>query len=57
MRESIAGHSTADQLEDYRKRARTDGAVAAKKGDVKAPSPRRPRRSRPSTRCPTSRTP
>jgi len=32
----IAGHSTAAQSEDFRKRARTDGPVAAKKGDVKA---------------------
>lgn len=32
----IAGHSTAAQLEDYRQRARTDGPVAATKGDVKA---------------------
>jgi isoquinoline 1-oxidoreductase beta subunit len=32
----IAGHSTAAQLEDYRKRARTDGPVAASKGDAKA---------------------
>jgi isoquinoline 1-oxidoreductase subunit beta len=33
---SIAGHSTAAQLEDYRKQARTAGAVAASKGDVEA---------------------
>jgi isoquinoline 1-oxidoreductase beta subunit len=32
----IAGHSTAAQLDDYRKRARTDGPVAASKGDFKA---------------------
>jgi isoquinoline 1-oxidoreductase beta subunit len=32
----IAGHSTAAQLEDYRKRARTAGSVAASKGDVEA---------------------
>jgi isoquinoline 1-oxidoreductase beta subunit len=33
---SIAGHSTAAQLEDYRRRVRTDGAVAVAKGDVGA---------------------
>jgi isoquinoline 1-oxidoreductase subunit beta len=33
---SIAGHSTATQLEDYRKLARTAGAVAAAKGDAAA---------------------
>ncbi len=32
----IAGHSTDAQLEDYRRRARTDGLVAATQGDVKA---------------------
>jgi isoquinoline 1-oxidoreductase beta subunit len=32
---SIAGHTTAAQLEDYRKRAQTEGKVAAAKGDVK----------------------
>ena len=54
---SIAGHSTAAQLEDYRRRARTAGAVAAAKGDVDGGSRRRRRgRSRPSTSCPTSRT-
>jgi len=31
---SIAGHTTAAQLEDYRKRAQTEGKVAAAKGDV-----------------------
>jgi isoquinoline 1-oxidoreductase beta subunit len=31
---SIAGHTTAAQLEDYRKRAQTEGRVAAAKGDV-----------------------
>ncbi len=31
---SMAGHSTAAQREDYRKRVRTRGAVAARKGDV-----------------------
>jgi isoquinoline 1-oxidoreductase beta subunit len=31
---SIAGHSTAAQLEDYRRLARTAGAVAVSKGDV-----------------------
>jgi len=33
---SIAGHSTEAQLEDYRKRARTVGTIAASKGDVEA---------------------
>jgi len=33
---SLAGHSTAAQLEDFRKKARTDGAVAASKGDAAA---------------------
>jgi isoquinoline 1-oxidoreductase beta subunit len=33
---SIAGHSTAAQLDDYRKLARTPGAVAEAKGDVEA---------------------
>jgi len=33
---SMAGHSTAAQLEDYRKRVRTPGAVAAMTGDVEA---------------------
>ena len=32
---SMAGHSTSAQLEDYRKRVRTAGAVAANKGDAK----------------------
>ena len=32
----IAGHSTAAQREDYQKRSRTDGPVAATKGDAKA---------------------
>jgi isoquinoline 1-oxidoreductase beta subunit len=33
---SMAGHSSSAQLEDYRQKVRTDGAVAAKKGDVAA---------------------
>ena len=33
---SFAGHSTAAQLDDYRKLARTRGAVAEAKGDVEA---------------------
>jgi isoquinoline 1-oxidoreductase beta subunit len=33
---SIAGHSTAAQLDDYRKLARTPGAVAEAKGDAEA---------------------
>ncbi len=33
---SMAGHSTAAQLDDYRKKVRTPGAVAAKKGDFEA---------------------
>lgn len=33
---SIAGHSTAAQLDDFRKRARTGGAVAATQGNVEA---------------------
>jgi isoquinoline 1-oxidoreductase subunit beta len=33
---SIAGHTTAAQLEDYRKRAQTEGRVAVAKGDVEA---------------------
>jgi isoquinoline 1-oxidoreductase subunit beta len=33
---SFAGHSTAAQLADYRKQVRTDGAVAATKGDFAA---------------------
>ena len=33
---SIAGHSTAAQLDDYRKLARTPGAVAEAKGNVEA---------------------
>jgi isoquinoline 1-oxidoreductase subunit beta len=32
----MSGHSTAAQSEDFRKRARTDGAVAASKGDATA---------------------
>lgn len=33
---SMAGHSTAAQLEDYRKKVRTKGATAAEKGNVEA---------------------
>ncbi|HEV8578580.1 MAG TPA: xanthine dehydrogenase family protein molybdopterin-binding subunit [Thermoanaerobaculia bacterium] len=33
---SMAGHSTAAQLEDFRKRVQTDGPVAASKGDFAA---------------------
>jgi isoquinoline 1-oxidoreductase subunit beta len=33
---SLAGHSTADQLADYRKRAQTEGLPAAVKGDFAA---------------------